>query len=262
VDPVVSIVMPSFQQARFVEAAARSVLTQTVPHELIVLDPGSTDGSREILQRLAAEAPDRVRLKFEPDDGQSDAINRGMALARGEILAWLNSDDLLRPGALAHVVERLAGRRGPAWLYGRAGMIDGDDRPTARFVVAYKNWRSRRFSYHKLLTENFIPQMGVFWNRAMWEAAGPLDRDLHLDMDYDLWFRFAKLADPIVSRAELAVFRVHDAAKGSVRTAAQLADAYATARRHAGHGIRARFALCQHRLYGFRTALAYRFLKP
>ena len=262
-NPCVSIIMPCFQQTAFLEEAVRSVLDQkSAEVELLIMDPGSTDGSRELLLELQKEYGERLVLHFEPDKGQSDAINRGMTLARGRILAWLNSDDRLRPGALARVQEWLDSPQ-PRWLYGRAGMIDGEGKPHGSFIVHYKNWRARRFSRLKLLTENFIPQMGVFWNRAMWEMAGPLDINRHLDMDYDLWLRFAKVASPLVLYDEMADFRVHGQAKGSRQSMAQLDGALATAREHAADlALGGGLALLVHRLFSWRTRLLYRWLKP
>ena len=188
--------MPSYQQSAYLEEAVRSVLEQQVDGlELLVMDPGSTDGSRQLLLALQEEYGERLVLYFEADQGQSDAVNRGMARARGRILGWLNSDDRLRPGALARV-SRLAGLAQPRWVYGRAGMIDKLGR-AAREISSSptRTGAAEEFSRLKLLTENFIPQMAVFWNRAMWERAGGLDNDRHLDMDYDLWLRFARVAD-------------------------------------------------------------------
>lgn len=255
--------MPSFQQADFLEEAVRSVLEQQLPGiELLVMDPGSTDGSRELLLSLGRVYGERLVLHFAPDQGQSDAVNSGLARARGRILGWLNSDDRLRPGALAQVAEWLDSPQ-PRWVYGRAGMIDEEGKPHANFIVRYKNWRGRSFSRFKLLTENFIPQMAVFWNRAMWERAGGLDNDRHLDMDYDLWLRFAQVAEPLVLQEILADFRVHGAAKGSRQTGSQLEAAFATARKHAaGSGWRGWLALMIHRIFSWRTWLLYCWLKP
>jgi glycosyltransferase involved in cell wall biosynthesis len=261
--PQVSVVMPCYQQSAFLEEAVRSVLDQKgVAVELLVMDPGSTDGSRELLRRLKDEYGARLALHFEPDAGQSEAVNRGLGLARGAVLGWLNSDDRLRPGALNTVIERLQITQ-PAWLYGRAGVIDQDGRPGSALLVRYKNWRGRRFSRFKLLTENFIPQMAVFWNRALWERAGGLDPAKHLDMDYDLWLRFAGVTSPVVVTDVLADFRVHGAAKGSRQTRAQLDAAYATACRHAAElGRAGRWALRWHKLLSLRTRVLYCWLKP
>jgi len=261
--PRISIVMPSYQQGPFLEEAVRSVLDQEgVDLELLVMDPGSTDGSREFLVSLRQEYGERLALYFEPDQGQSDAVNLGFASANGKVFGWLNSDDRLRPGALAKVIDWLDSPE-PRWLYGCAGMIGENGTPCSSLIVRYKNWRGRKFSRLKLLTENFIPQMAVFWNRAMWEQAGGLDNDRHLDMDYDLWLRFACVAKPLVLQEVLADFRIHDHSKGSCQTNSQLDQAYATARKHAaGLGLPGRVALLVHQLFCWRTKFAYRWLKP
>ena len=261
--PLVSIIMPCFQQVRFLEEAVRSVLDQNFDGvELLVMDPGSKDGSRELLVALYEEYGDRLVLHFEPDQGQSDAINRGMAMARGRILAWLNSDDRLRPEALAKIGAWLDTSL-PRWIYGCAGMIDGQGRSHSSFIVQYKSWRGQRFSRLKLLTENFIPQMAVFWNRAMWEQAGGLDNERHLDMDYDLWLRFASVSEPRVLSDTLADFRIHQEAKGSLQTESQLDAAFATAQKYASEcGWRGAVALVVHRILSWRTRLLYRWMKP
>ena len=262
--PLVSIVMPSFQQAAFLEEAVRSVLDQRISGtvELLVMDPGSQDGSRELLAGLQHDYGDRLVLYFESDRGQSDALNRGFSRTSGKILGWLNSDDRLRPGALAKITGWLDTSE-PRWIYGRAGMIDAAGKPHTGFIVKYKNWRGRRFSRLKLLTENFIPQMAVFWNRAMWEKVDGLDVDRHLDMDYDLWMRFAQISQPRVLDDILADFRVHGESKGTRQTSLQLDAAFATARKHAADlGFSGQAALWVHRLLGWRTRLLYRFLKP
>jgi glycosyltransferase involved in cell wall biosynthesis len=260
---MISIIMPSYNQASFLEEAVRSILDQAdIEVELLVMDPGSTDGSRELLLALQEEYGKKLRLFFESDKGQSDAVNRGMAAADGEALGWLNSDDRLKPGALA-LVATLLKDTGPTWLYGRSGIIGVDGEAVSSMIVKYKNWRGASFSRLKLLTENFIPQMAVFWNRQMWETAGGLDETKDLDMDYDLWLRFAAVADPVVVQQELADFRVHGEAKGSTRTGEQLAAAYETAKAHAaGLGLKGRAALLAHRLLSLRTRIIYLFLKP
>jgi glycosyltransferase involved in cell wall biosynthesis len=261
--PLFTMVMPSFQQAVFLEEAVRSVLDQEgVEVELLVMDPGSTDGSRELLLDLRKGYGEKLVLCFEKDQGQSDAVNQGMTRARGRILGWLNSDDRLRPGALAKVIEWLDSPE-PRWVYGRAGIIDERGNSHSSFIVWYKNWRGRRFSRFKLLTEDFIPQMAAFWNRAIWEQAGVLDTNRHLDMDYDLWLRFARRAEPLVLHEYLADFRVHGRAKGSLQTGAQIRAALATAREHAADlGLKGKMAVWVANVLSWRTRLVYRWLKP
>ncbi len=261
--PQISIVMPSLNQVVYLEEAVRSVLDQQgVSVELLVMDPGSTDGSRELLLQLKDGYGEKLKLCFEPDSGQSNAINKGVSLASGNMLGWLNSDDRLQPGILRRVVAHLQTDR-PAWLYGQAGMIDEAGRPVSGFIVCYKNWRGRRFSRLKLVTEDFIPQMAVFWTRPLWDLAGGLDEQRHLDMDYDLWFRFARIVEPVILAEPLADFRVHGQAKGSQQTDAQLSAAYRTACQYAAElGWQGQVALLVHRLFSLRTRLIYNLIKP
>jgi glycosyltransferase involved in cell wall biosynthesis len=260
--PQISIVMPCYQQVAYLEEAVRSVLDQQgVAVELLVMDPGSTDGSRELLLNLKEEYGERLILHFAPDKGQSDAINRGMALARGNVLAWLNSDDRYHPGALREVVPWLD-VTDPRWLYGRCGIIDSHGRAIFGLIVWYKNWRGRRFSIYKLLTEPFIPQMASFWNRAIWEKVGGVDLNRHMDMDYDLHLHFARITPPRVTTRYLADSRVHPEAKSSTRTFEGIDAVAVTARQHAaGLGWRGQLALLLHRLYDLRTKLVYRVIK-
>jgi glycosyltransferase involved in cell wall biosynthesis len=261
--PQISIVMPSYQQAAFIEEAVRSVLSQReVAVELIVMDPGSTDGSRELLLKLQKEYAEQLQLHFEPDCGQADAIQRGMGLARGNVLAWLNSDDRLRPGALESAAAYLDSPE-PRWLYGRCGIIDEEGRPISGGIVCYKNLRGRRFSIYKLLTEDFIPQMSTFWNRTMWDKVGGIDGGRHLDMDYDLFLKCALVTEPLVLPSYLADFRVHPEAKSSTMTFEAMNEAFLTARHYASKlGWRGKLAIMLHRVYAVRTKLIYRVIKP
>ena len=261
--PQISIVMPCYQQVQFVEEAVRSILDQEgVDVELIVMDPGSTDGTRERLDALKEIYGERLQLHYAPDRGQADAINRGMALARGRVLGWLNSDDRLHPGALL-LVARVLRTDKPQWLYGRCGMINAQGRAISPYIVWYKNFRGRRFSTYKLLTENFIPQMATFWNRALWDQVGGVDPERHLDMDYDLFLKFARITLPSVLPDYLADFRIHQSAKSSRQAFEVMDEALRTAREHArGLGWRGDLAIFLHRLYGLRTRAVYRLIKP
>ena len=214
-----------------------------------------------LLQSLQAEYGERLILHFAPDKGQSDAVNRGMSMARGTVLGWLNSDDRLRPDSLR--VATGLDTAEPRWLYGRGGIIDERGRQISRPIVWYKNWRGRTFSLCKLITEDFIPQMATFWNRALWDRAGGLDPNRHLDMDYDLFLRFALICTPEISTEYLGDFRVHRNTKSSQQTEEHLIAARQTARFYAAKlGFRGNIAYLLHRIYSERTRLIYRLVKP
>ncbi len=227
----ISLVTPSLNQGQFLERTIQSVLAQTGDFELeyLVLDGGSTDESLAILRRYEG----RLRWWSERDRGQADAINKGFRRTTGEVVGWLNSDDVLAPGALAHVAAVFQGRPDAQWLHGRCDIIDAADRVIRRPVTAYKDWCCRHYSYRRLLTVNFISQMAVFWRRALFERLGYLDDSLHHVFDYDLWLRLGKHWDPVYVPAPLARFRWHHASKSGSDFANQLAEAHAVVQRHA-----------------------------
>ena len=203
--PVVSIVTPSFNQASYLEATIRSVLDQDYPRlEYIVIDGGSTDGSLEILRRYESRL---AVLVSEPDRGQTDAINKGFALARGEILAWLNSDDTYRAGAIAEAVAYLCKHPEVGMVYGAAYYIDAAGRQVGRFRAAPTD--------HARLRRGVtgIPQQAMFFRSRLWRMAGPLDPTFQFAMDYDLWVRLAALTPIAYHPRDWANFRLHGSSK-------------------------------------------------
>jgi len=207
----ISIVTPSLNQAAFIERTIRSVLTQQVDKsvEHIVVDGGSTDGTIEILERFSQN----IRFTSETDRGMSDALNKGFSLCSGEIIGWLNSDDLYLPGTLQKVADFFSNHPDCMWLYGNCRMVDEHDNEIRKWITAYKIRKSAVFSFKRLLVENFISQPTVFFRRIALEQAGPVDINLPTAMDYDLWLRLAKLGKPGFINDFLASFRVH---RGSI----------------------------------------------
>lgn len=202
----VTIVTPSLNQGRFVERTVESVLGQRGDFELeyLVVDGGSTDDTLAVLRRYEG----RLRVISERDRGQSDAINKGFRLTSGQVLAWLNSDDTYAPGALQAVVETLTATAA-RWCFGECRVIDEQDREIRGAITRYKSWASRRYSLRRLLSSNFVSQPATFFRRDLLEEAGPLDESLRYAMDYDLWLRFARIAQPAFVPRPLASFRWH-----------------------------------------------------
>jgi glycosyltransferase involved in cell wall biosynthesis len=210
--PRISVVTPSYNHARFLERTVRSVLDQGYPDlELIVVDGGSTDGTVDILKRYG----DRLRWVSERDEGQADAINKGMGMASGEVLAFLNSDDCYEPGALLTVGRHFAEHPETLWLTGFCRIIDEEDREFRKPITAWKNFLLRRYGYRMLLVTNPVSQPATFWRRRAMDEAGPFDRRQQFVMDYDFWLRVGRIRPPAVLERYLAAFRVHASSKTS-----------------------------------------------
>ena len=180
--PLVSVVTPSFQSSRFIERTIESVLSQDYPRiEYIVMDGASTDGTVDILDRYR----DRLRYVSAPDGGAADAINRGFAQCSGSIFGWLNSDDIYLPGAIATVVRRFADSPKADVLYGEAVWIDEEEKEIGRYPTA-SPYRQGIFE-----KECGICQPATFMRREAFEHVGMLRADLHFTFDYDLWMRLS-----------------------------------------------------------------------
>jgi glycosyltransferase involved in cell wall biosynthesis len=215
-----SIITPSYNQAVFIRRTIDSVLAQTGNFELDyrVVDGGSTDGTLDILRSYGS----RIAWLSERDDGQVDAINKGLRAADGELFGWVNSDDVLLPGALDRVAAAFAAHPEAEWVHGRCRIIDEHDRTIRRWVSRYKHYRCRRHSFANLLTENYISQMSAFWRRRVHDEIGYLDPAYDLSFDYDLFLRLAERGAPVYLDDELSCFRMYGVSKSGAGFAAQL----------------------------------------
>ena len=198
------------------------------PIELIVMDGGSTDGTLDILKKYE----DKLKWISQPDAGQADAVNKGIGMATGDIVGWLNSDDIYMPGALQSVINAFDQHSENQWLYGNCNMIDENGREVRQWITNYKNFSSRKFKYNRLLTENFISQPAVFFRKKSFLEAGKLDTSLHFAMDYDLWLKMAKLSSPIIVNRYLASFRLHGLSKSVTNHRKLFSEQYDVHQRH------------------------------
>ena len=216
--PLVSIITPSYNQAGFLEAAIQSVLSQGYPNlEYWVIDGGSTDGSVEIIKKYAGQLSGWIS---EKDNGQADAINKGFARATGEIVAWLNSDDLYRPGAIQRAVDVFERHPEVGLVYGDVDSIDAEGQIFNR--MTYGQW-----GLQDLMAFNILGQPGVFFRRSVLEEAGYLDLSYQYLLDHHLWLRMALGASLKYTPGEVwAAARIHADAKNVAATAGFGEEAY------------------------------------
>lgn len=204
----VSVVVPSYNQAAYLPRTLNSLLNQTYGHlEIIVIDGGSTDGTTDILREYDSQIRYWVS---ESDHGQSDALNKGFALATGEIFGWLNADDLYLPDAVALAMEEFTRYPDVDVVYGDHLQVDADDRVTDYMY----NFPASR---GQLLYEGFFANaQAMFWRRSLYLQAGPFDTELHRTMDYEMMLRFLSISGRSgfkhVARP-LGCFRRHEAQK-------------------------------------------------
>lgn len=204
--PSVSVVVPSYQQGKYIRATLDSVLSQNYRGlECIVMDGGSTDETVEILRSY--EDP-RLTWVSEPDRGQSHAINKGMQRAGGQYLSYLNSDDVLRPGAVAAIVAFFETHADADLVYGDMEHIDADGNVFHTVI-------GEPFDLAELLTgRKTINQAGTFWRRSVQDDIGLFDEELHFTMDLEYWVRAELNGKHIAYEPGIrSAFRYHDASK-------------------------------------------------
>jgi glycosyltransferase involved in cell wall biosynthesis len=207
VNTKLTIVTPSFNQAAFLERTLRSVLDQRYDNlEYIVVDGGSTDGSVEILERYA----DRLAWWVsEPDEGQTDALNKGLRRATGDVIAYINSDDYYLPGAFDAALSTLE-RSDALWAVGSARFVDVDD----RLSHVWEPRLPRRGRQWWLLDPWGVPQAATFWRREAFDRYGLFRQDMHYVFDTEFGLRLAIAGHlPAIVDRELAVRVEHEEAK-------------------------------------------------
>lgn len=224
--PKVSIITPSYNQGEFIERTILSVKNQDYPNiEHVVIDGGSTDNTLEILKKYE----DQIVWKSEPDKGQSDAINKGLRMATGKIIGWLNSDDTYLLYAVTTVVREFLQHPEYGMVYGKCNCINENDRIVREYPVV-------PFSYKILLRHRsgIIPQPASFIKKNVLQEVGGLDVSLHCVMDYDLWLRIGKKYKIQYIPIVLANFRHHPQSKTSMREWERWHETLRVIKRHGG----------------------------
>jgi glycosyltransferase involved in cell wall biosynthesis len=224
-EPLVTIAVPSFNQGRFLDEALASIFQQDIPVEVFVLDGGSSDNSLDVIRKWEHRL---AGWRSHADDGQAAAINEGIAQGRAAYVCWLNSDDWLLPGALKRLVTALQCNPDAPMAYGRAwNFVERTGKTSPVLVRAFSEWWMARFC--------IVSQPATLIRRAAWEAVGGVDANLHMSMDYDLWWRLYKAYGALQFVDDfLATNREHADTKTSTRRRQHYQEAMAVVRRHYG----------------------------
>lgn len=206
--PKISIVTPSYNQAKYLEETMCSILDQNYPNlEYLVMDGGSNDGSVEVIKKYQSKL---AHWQSAPDGGQAAAVREGMKRATGDIMAWLNSDDLLMPGSLHHVADYFARHPEVDLVYGNRIVINEKSYDVGRWVLPAHDGEL-------LMWADFIPQETMFWRRGIYEKIGGMDSAFQFALDWDILLRFQKAGARMVRLPYfLGAFRIHSEQKNAV----------------------------------------------
>lgn len=217
------------------------------------MDGGSTDSTVEILKKYS----DKIIWKSEKDRGQSDAINKGLKMATGDIIAYLNSDDTYEPDTLQKVADFFQSNPDKKWAYGKCKIINENDREIRRAITLYKNLLLKNYTYPKLLSENFISQPATFWKREIHVQEGFFDENEHFCMDYEFWLRLGQKYDAGMIDSYLANFRYYANSKSGSVNKKQFQDELRLAKKY---GQKYPFAIFLHKFNYYKITWIYRIL--
>src|SRR3972149_5276309 len=200
-----SLVTPTLNQGRFLRRTIESVLQQQGPFELEyrVIDGGSQDETLAILEQYRG----RLAYVSEADSGQVEAINKGLAMSRGDVVGWLNSDDFLLPAALERVADAFNRHPEAEWVHGRCLIVNEADQEIRRWISYYKHQLARRHTLDRLLVENYVSQPTAFWRRNVLDAVGDLEPSIPYAFAYEMWIRLPRRGGPGYLEQPPACFR-------------------------------------------------------
>jgi glycosyltransferase involved in cell wall biosynthesis len=221
--PKISVVIPSFNKAEFIDKTLKSIFDQNCNNlEVIVKDGGSTDGTVEIIKKYAMNHS--IILESKKDKGQLDAINKGLSIATGDILTFINADDYYFPDAFVKISEAFIKNPDALWFAGRGVVVDKNEKEIAKPATLYKNFLLSLNSRFNLLITNYLMQPSVFFTKEVFEECGPFIGTSGYVLEYDFWLKLANKSMPVVINDVLSSFRISENNISSVKYNKLLAD--------------------------------------
>lgn len=259
----ISIVTPTWNQEKFIERTIESIINQRGDFELeyIIMDGGSNDGTVDILKKYDKILKDKKYShityiwKSEKDKGQSDAINKGMKMVTGDVVAFLNSDDTYLENTFSKIVKAFENNSSFNWVFGKCRIINKDDEEISKAITIYKNILLNIHSIPLLLAENYISQPATFWRREVLDEVGLFNEKEHIVMDYEYWLRIVtKYGDGYFLNEYLANFRYYDTSKSGSRFKEQFSDELRVAKKY---GKNYPLSILLHELNRIKIVTAY-----
>lgn len=214
------------------------------------MDGGSTDNTFAILKKYEG----KLKWFSEKDKGQSDAINKGLRMVTGDIIAWLNSDDYYLPGTLKKIIKIFEKNKETQWISGDYLIVDKNGKEIQSFIRFYKKILSRFFP---LSFANYINQPSTFWRKNFQQKVGYLNEDLRYCMDYDLWLRFMRQSAPYMVTSPLSAFRIHRASKGGSQYKKQFEEEIQVVKKYDNNSL----LILLHRIHNQLINIIYRIVK-
>ena len=228
-DVLFSIIVPSYNQGGFIAQTIDSILNQSYKNvEILVIDGGSTDSTIDVLKKYG----DRIFWLSETDRGQTHAINKGLALAKGDIVTFINSDDYYLERTLEKVVQQFQLNKKKLWLTGDYIIVNEEGERIQPLVTMYKSFFRRFLSFNLLTVLNPVNQPSTFFKKELIVKLENFREELHYTMDYEFFLRAIKIDRPIVINDKLSAFRIHKQSKGGSQYIIQFKEEFSVAKEY------------------------------